>query len=239
MKNKSYDIINEVRKVQYMEEVNYSNIKEMVTSYLKTTPVIESKKNDENINNDNEERIISLTEYYGEDIEIIDKISELGGKTIKTLTIISEKSDEDKLEVIEKIRTSSSVTINERIITYFKDDRLSLLLEEKKLMSANGTPINTKVRITEKNSNNAYNTNHYDVYGERGMSIMLDSDGYISVDDTDLLNRLLILKNRISSLNDKFLAEVKYSLGFEEKVKEYKIKRKMTKDDMNPVSWTK
>ena len=29
MKNKSYDIINEVRKVQYMEEVNYSNIKEI------------------------------------------------------------------------------------------------------------------------------------------------------------------------------------------------------------------
>ena len=230
MKNKSYDIINEVRKVQYMEEVNYSNIKEMVTSYIKTNPVIESKKNDENINNDNEERIISLTEYYGEDIEIIDKISELGGKTIKTLTIISEKSDEDKFEVIEKIRTSSSVTINEKIIKCFKDDRLSLLLEEKKLISANGTPINTKVRITEKNSNNAYNTNHYDVYGERGMSIMLDSDGYISVDDTDLLNRLLILNNRISSLNDKFLAEVKYSLGFEEKVKEYKIKRKMTKE---------
>lgn len=213
-----------------MEEVNYSNIKEMVTSYIKTNPVIESKKNDKNINNDNEERIISLTEYYGEDIEIIDKISELGGKTIKTLTIISEKSDEDKLEVIEKIRTSSSVTINEKIIKCFKDDRLSLLLEEKKLISANGTPINTKVRITEKNSNNAYNTNHYDVYGERGMSIMLDSDGYISVDDTDLLNRLLILNNRISSLNDKFLAEVKYSLGFEEKVKEYKIKRKMTKE---------
>lgn len=213
-----------------MEEVNYSNIKEMVTSYIKTTPVIESKKNDKNINNDNEERIISLTEYYGEDIEIIDKISELGGKTIKALTIISEKSDEDKLEVIEKIRTSSSVTINEKIIKCFKDDRLSLLLEEKKLISANGTPINTKVRITEKNSNNAYNTNHYDVYGERGMSIMLDSDGYISVDDTDLLNRLLILNNRISSLNDKFLAEVKYSLGFEEKVKEYKIKRKMTKE---------
>lgn len=213
-----------------MEEVNYSNIKEMVTSYIKTNPVIESKKNDENINNDNEERIISLTEYYGEDIEIIDKISELGGKTIKTLTIISEKSDEDKFEVIEKIRTSSSVTINEKIIKCFKDDRLSLLLEEKKLISANGTPINTKVRITEKNSNNAYNTNHYDVYGERGMSIMLDSDGYISVDDTDLLNRLLILNNRISSLNDKFLAEVKYSLGFEEKVKEYKIKRKMTKE---------
>lgn len=230
MKNKSYDIINEVRKVQYMEEVNYSNIKEIVTSYIKTNPVIESKKNDKNINNDNEERIISLTEYYGEDIEIIDKISELGGKTIKTLTIISEKSDEDKLEVIEKIRTSSSVTINEKIIKCFKDDRLSLLLEEKKLISANGTPINTKVRITEKNSNNAYNTNHYDVYGERGMSIMLDSDGYISVDDTDLLNRLLILNNRISSLNDKFLAEVKYSLGFEEKVKEYKIKRKMTKE---------
>lgn len=213
-----------------MEEVNYSNIKEMVTSYIKTNPVIESKKNDKNINNDNEERIISLTEYYGEDIEIIDKISELGGKTIKALTIISEKSDEDKLEVIEKIRTSSSVTINEKIIKCFKDDRLSLLLEEKKLISANGTPINTKVRITEKNSNNAYNTNHYDVYGERGMSIMLDSDGYISVDDTDLLNRLLILNNRISSLNDKFLAEVKYSLGFEEKVKEYKIKRKMTKE---------
>lgn len=213
-----------------MEEVNYSNIKEIVTSYIKTNPVIESKKNDKNINNDNEERIISLTEYYGEDIEIIDKISELGGKTIKTLTIISEKSDEDKLEVIEKIRTSSSVTINEKIIKCFKDDRLSLLLEEKKLISANGTPINTKVRITEKNSNNAYNTNHYDVYGERGMSIMLDSDGYISVDDTDLLNRLLILNNRISSLNDKFLAEVKYSLGFEEKVKEYKIKRKMTKE---------
>lgn len=213
-----------------MEEVNYSNIKEIVTSYIKTNPVIESKKNDENINNDNEERIISLTEYYGEDIEIIDKISELGGKTIKALTIISEKSDEDKLEVIEKIRTSSSVTINEKIIKCFKDDRLSLLLEEKKLISANGTPINTKVRITEKNSNNAYNTNHYDVYGERGMSIMLDSDGYISVDDTDLLNRLLILNNRISSLNDKFLAEVKYSLGFEEKVKEYKIKRKMTKE---------
>lgn len=213
-----------------MEEVNYSNIKEMVTSYIKTNPVIESKKNDENINNDNEERIISLTKYYGEDIEIIDKISELGGKTIKALTIISEKSDEDKLEVIEKIRTSSSVTINEKIIKCFKDDRLSLLLEEKKLISANGTPINTKVRITEKNSNNAYNTNHYDVYGERGMSIMLDSDGYISVDDTDLLNRLLILNNRISSLNDKFLAEVKYSLGFEEKVKEYKIKRKMTKE---------
>lgn len=213
-----------------MEEVNYSNIKEMVTSYIKTNPVIESKKNDENINNDNEERIISLTEYYGEDIEIIDKISELGGKTIKTLTIISEKSDEDKLEVIEKIRTSSSVTINEKIIKCFKDDRLLLLLEEKKLISANGTPINTKVRITEKNSNNAYNTNHYDVYGERGMSIMLDSDGYISVDDTDLLNRLLILNNRISSLNDKFLAEVKYSLGFEEKVKEYKIKRKITKE---------
>lgn len=213
-----------------MEEVNYSNIKEMVTSYIKTNPVIESKKNDENINNDNEERIISLTEYYGEDIEIIDKISELGGKTIKTLTIISEKSDEDKFEVIEKIRTSSSVTINEKIIKCFKDDRLSLLLEEKKLISANGTPINTKVRITEKNSNNAYNTNHYDVYGERGMSIMLDSDGYISVDDTDLLNRLLILNNRISSLNDKFLAEVKYSLGFEEKVKEYKIKRKVTKE---------
>ena len=213
-----------------MEEVNYSNIKEMVTSYIKTNPIIESKKNDENINNDNEERIISLTEYYGEDIEIIDKISELGGKTIKALTIISEKSDEDKLEVIEKIRTSSSVTINEKIIKCFKDDRLSLLLEEKKLISANGTPINTKVRITEKNSNNAYNTNHYDVYGERGMSIMLDSDGYISVDDTDLLNRLLILNNRISSLNDKFLAEVKYSLGFEEKVKEYKIKRKMTKE---------
>ncbi len=213
-----------------MEEVNYSNIKEMVTSYIKTNPIIESKKNDENINNDNEERIISLTKYYGEDIEIIDKISELGGKTIKALTIISEKSDEDKLEVIEKIRTSSSVTINEKIIKCFKDDRLSLLLEEKKLISANGTPINTKVRITEKNSNNAYNTNHYDVYGERGMSIMLDSDGYISVDDTDLLNRLLILNNRISSLNDKFLAEVKYSLGFEEKVKEYKIKRKMTKE---------
>lgn len=213
-----------------MEEVNYSNIKEMVTSYIKTNPIIESKKNDENINNDNEERIISLTEYYGGDIEIIDKISELGGKTIKTLTIISEKSDEDKFEVIEKIRTSSSVTINEKIIKCFKDDRLSLLLEEKKLISANGTPINTKVRITEKNSNNAYNTNHYDVYGERGMSIMLDSDGYISVDDTDLLNRLLILNNRISSLNDKFLAEVKYSLGFEEKVKEYKIKRKMTKE---------
>lgn len=213
-----------------MEEVNYSNIKEIVTSYIKTNPVIESKKNDKNINNDNEERIISLTEYYGEDIEIIDKISELGGKTIKALTIISEKSDEDKLEVIEKIRTSSSVTINEKIIKCFKDDRLSLLLEEKKLISANGTPINTKVRITEKNSNNAYNTNHYDVYGERGMSIMLDSDGYISVDDTDLLNRLLILNNRISSLNDKFLAEVKYSLGFEEKVKEYKIKRKMTKE---------
>lgn len=213
-----------------MEEVNYSNIKEMVTSYIKTNPVIESKKNDENINNDNEERIISLTKYYGEDIEIIDKISELGGKTIKALTIISEKSDEDKLEVIEKIRTSSSVTINEKIIKCFKDDRLSLLLEEKKLISANGTPINTKVRITEKNSNNTYNTNHYDVYGERGMSIMLDSDGYISVDDTDLLNRLLILNNRISSLNDKFLAEVKYSLGFEEKVKEYKIKRKMTKE---------
>lgn len=213
-----------------MEEVNYSNIKEIVTSYIKTNPVIESKKNDKNINNDNEERIISLTEYYGEDIEIIDKISELGGKTIKTLTIISEKSDEDKLEVIEKIRTSSSVTINEKIIKCFKDDRLSLLLEEKKLISANGTPINTKVRITEKNSNNAYNTNHYDVYGERGMSIMLDSDGYIFVDDTDLLNRLLILNNRISSLNDKFLAEVKYSLGFEEKVKEYKIKRKMTKE---------
>ena len=213
-----------------MEEVNYSNIKEIVTSYIKTNPIIESKKNDENINNDNEERIISLTKYYGEDIEIIDKISELGGKTIKALTIISEKSDEDKLEVIEKIRTSSSVTINEKIIKCFKDDRLSLLLEEKKLISANGTPINTKVRITEKNSNNAYNTNHYDVYGERGMSIMLDSDGYISVDDTDLLNRLLILNNRISSLNDKFLAEVKYSLGFEEKVKEYKIKRKMTKE---------
>lgn len=213
-----------------MEEVNYSNIKEIVTSYIKTNPVIESKKNDKNINNDNEERIISLTEYYGEDIEIIDKISELGGKTIKALTIISEKSDEDKLEVIEKIRTSSSVTINEKIIKCFKDDRLLLLLEEKKLISANGTPINTKVRITEKNSNNAYNTNHYDVYGERGMSIMLDSDGYISVDDTDLLNRLLILNNRISSLNDKFLAEVKYSLGFEEKVKEYKIKRKMTKE---------
>ena len=51
-----------------------------------------------------------------------------------------------------------------------------------------------------------------------------------TVDDTDLLNRLLILNNRISSLNDKFLAEVKYSLGFEEKVKEYKIKRKMTKE---------
>lgn len=214
-----------------MEEVNYNNIKEIITEYLKTNPVLENKSimGLDNLES-NSETTNSLTKYLCEDIEIVNSISNFDGSLTKTIAIISEEKGK-LLEVSENTKLGTNVSIKEVIFKYYDNNKLSFLLEDKKITSStNGNIINNKIRITERNSNSTYNTNHYDIYADNGVAVMINTDDYTCIDDTDLLNRLLVLNNRIASLNDKFISEVKHYLGFETKVKEYKIKRKITKE---------
>ena len=65
----------------------------------------------------------------------------------------------NKKELINAIKIAQKYDKKIIVEEFIKARELEIaILEEKKLISANGTPINTKVRITEKNSNNAYNT---------------------------------------------------------------------------------